>query len=244
MTRVLRSVDWGEPALSLLSHCGALEEGVPAVMHLRHTERPVIEEIGTGRWTLTTATGKRAARQLGASLPADRRYRFFHTHYERTRETALEIHRGVAERGVDSVVVGDMRLSTILDQGEYDGMMSGFSDTDAHAAGFFSRWTSGLFPPWVVRPSLEFARRGAEVTMGALRSANADEFHVYVSHDTWVAAFMLHWFGLPPRPNWVKFLDGFIVQFCDGGMTVCFRDRRLKVDYPDWWGPTWPGRAE
>lgn len=238
MTRVLRSVDWGEPALSLLSHCGALEEGVPAVMHIRHTERPLIVGIGTGRSTLTTPTGKRAARELGASLPADRRYRFFHTHYERTRETALEIHEGVTDRGAASVVVGDMRLSTILDQEEYDSMLSGFSDTDAHAAGFFNRWTSGLFPPQVLKHSLEFARMGAEITMAGLRSAGADEFHVYVSHDTWVAAFMLHWFGLPPRTDWVKFLDGFIVQFGDDMMTVSFWDRRLEVDYPEWWGTT------
>lgn len=238
MTRVLRSVDWGEPALSLLSHCSALEDGVPAVMHLRHTERPVIEGIGTGRSTLTTTTGKRAARELGAGLPPDRRYRFFHTYYERTRETAMEIHGGVTDRGVDSVVVGDMRLSTILDQGEYDSMLLGFSDTEAHAAGFFNRWTSGLFSSRVLRPSLDFARMGAEITMAALRSAGADEFHVYVSHDTWVAAFMLHWFGLPPRPDWVKFLDGFIVQFGDAGMTVSFRDRSLEVDYPEWWGLT------
>ena len=238
MTQVLRSVDWGEPALSLLSHCGALEDGVPAVMHLRHTERSLIEGIGTGRSTLTTPTGKRAARELGASLPSDRRYRFFHTHYERTRETALEIHEGVVVRGVASAVVGDMRLSTILDQGEYDSMLSGFSDTEAHATGFFDRWTSGFFPPRVLRPSLEFARKGAEKTMAGLRSAGADEFHVYVSHDTWVAAFMLHWFGLSPRPDWVKFLDGFIVQFGDDGMTVYFRDRRRGIDYPEWWDLT------
>jgi broad specificity phosphatase PhoE len=243
MTRVLRSVVWGEPALSLLSHCGALEDGVPAVMHFRHTERHLIEGIGTGRSTLTTPTGKRAAHELGASLPTDRRYRLFHTHYERTRETALEIHESLVEKGVASVVVGDMRLSTILDQEEYDSMLSGFSDTEAHAAGFFGRWTSGLFPPRVLRPSLEFARRGAEITMAGLRSAGADEFHVYVSHDTWVAAFMLHWFGLSPHPDWVKFLDGFIVQFGDAGMSVSFRDRRLGIDYPEWWGPKLPRRA-
>ena len=238
MTRVLRSVDWGEPALSLLSHCSALDGGRSVVMHIRHTERPLIEGISTGQSTLTTPTGKRAARELGASMPSDRRYRFFHTHYERTRETALEIHGGVVDRGGASVVAGDMRLSTILDQGEYDGMLSGFSDTEAHAAGFFKSWTSGIFPPRVLRPSLEFARMGAEITMAALRSAGADEFHVYVSHDTWVAAFMLHWFGLSPHPDWFKFLDGFIVQFGDDGMTVYFRDRRLEVDYPDWWGLT------
>ncbi len=37
---VLESVEWGKPALSLLSQCKQLDTNLPAVMHIRHTERP------------------------------------------------------------------------------------------------------------------------------------------------------------------------------------------------------------
>ena len=43
---------------------------------------------------------------------------------------------------------------------------------------------------------------------------------VYVSHDTWVAAFMFHWFGLPSPSDWVSFMDGFILHTYDDKMRV------------------------
>ena len=235
MTRVLRSVDWGRHVLELLGHCRKLDQEKPTVMHIRHTERSVIDNISNGRAALSTPLGKAAAYELGESLPSGWVYRFFHTYYERTQETAESVHDGVVAGGGESEVGGDMKVRTILDQEEYFRYQSGFSDTDHSASDFLERWTSGETPPQVILPSIEFARRVAERALENLESAEGRPFHVYVSHDVWVAALMFHWFGVPPHGDWYPFLDGFIMQPGDDGMRVFYRDEVKSVPYPDWW---------
>jgi hypothetical protein len=97
MSSILESVDWGKPALSLLSQCNDLDPDLPAVMHLRHTER-LLKELGTpDNFTqVSTEQGKKAAYEFGTSLPNDRQYRFYHTYLERTKETAMEIKEGIS----------------------------------------------------------------------------------------------------------------------------------------------------
>jgi hypothetical protein len=235
MTQVLGSVDWGRPALELLGHCRALDDEKPTVMHIRHTERPVIDDISNGRAALSTPLGKKAAYELGMNLPAGWDYRFYHTYYERTQETAERIHEGIVAKGGASEVVGEMKLRMVLDQEEYFRYQSGYSDTDHSAADFMERWTSGQTPPQRILPSVEFAKRAAETAMENLASAGGKPFHVYVSHDVWVAALMFHWFGVSPHDDWYTFLDGFIVQPGDEEMTVYYREKERMVDYPEWW---------
>ena len=240
MTDVLGSVDWGSAALDLVDHLDKLEEDKPTVMHIRHTERPVIDDISNGRAALSTPLGKEAAYELGMNLPAGWDYRFYHTYYERTQETAERMHEGIVARGGASEVVGDMKLRTILDQEEYFRYQSGYSDTDHSAADFMKRWTSGQTPPQVILPSEEFARRAAETAMENLVSSGGKPFHVYVSHDVWVAALMFHWFDVPPHEDWYTFLDGFIMQPGDDGMTFYYRDKERTVEYPEWWNSSNP----
>jgi hypothetical protein len=235
MNRVLSSVDWGRQALELLAHCSELDSDRSTVMHIRHTERPVIDDISNGRAALSTPLGKEAAYELGMNLPSGWDYRFYHTYYERTQETAERMHAGIVAGGGASEVVGEMNLRMILDQEEYFRYQSGYADTDHSAADFMERWTSGKTPPKVILPSIEFARRAAESTTENLASAEGRPFHVYVSHDVWVAALMFHWFRVPPHKDWYTFLDGFIMQPGDHGMTVYYRDKERTVDYPEWW---------
>ena len=235
MKEVLGSVDWGRAALELLDHCSRLDEDKPVVMHIRHTERPVITDISVGRAALSTPLGKEAAYELGMKLPSGWDYRFYHTYYERTQETAESIHAGIVSRGSPSEVMGDMGIRTILDQEEYFRYHSGFSDTDHSASDFLKRWTSGETPPQVILPSMEFAKNVADTTMANLRSADGRPFHIYVSHDVWVATLMYHWFGVPPHEDWYTFLDGFIMQPRGKEMKVYYRDKEIKVGYPDWW---------
>jgi hypothetical protein len=51
MGSVIESVGWGKPALKLLSRCEKLDQNAPAVMHIRHTERPdaTLESMGVPR---------------------------------------------------------------------------------------------------------------------------------------------------------------------------------------------------
>jgi len=235
MFKVLRSVVWGEAALALLSKCNRLDPGRPAVMHIRHTERPVIDTIGEGRGMLSTPRGKEAAFEFGAGLPESRRYRLFHTYYDRAKETALKIQEGIKDRGSVSKVGGAIPVATVLDHDAYMEYLSEYADTDDHAKNFFRDWTSKRIPSKMVLPSLEFAREMAQFMMDTLRGARHDSFDIYVSHDVWVAALMFHWFGLKPHDDWYTFLDGFIMQLGDEGMTVYYRDEFKAVPYPSWW---------
>ena len=114
MSSVLKSVVWGEPALSLLSQCRILDHGFPAVMHIRHSERSQIssrEERGAN----LTESGRRVAYEFGSSLSINRSYRLFHSTSDRAKETAEEIHRGL--RSIDAeACMGGVFLRSHSDQ--------------------------------------------------------------------------------------------------------------------------------
>jgi broad specificity phosphatase PhoE len=235
MVKVLSAVNWGEPALDLLSHCCNLDQGKPAVMHIRHTERPLIDDMEDGHNTLSTPTGREAAREFGLGLPENRSCRLFHTNYERAKETAMEIHRGILENGGESEVMEVLPLATVRDREGYNRYVLGYQDTESEAVKLFQNWASGRISENILMSTKDFAVRGAMLTMENLGSKGASTLDVYISHDIWIAAFMFHWFGLSPPEDWIKFLDGFIVQFSEEEMTVCFRGEKTNVDYPFWW---------
>ena len=238
MTGVLDRVEWGSPALRLLSRCRRLDDDLPAIMHIRHSERPRINDTGEMNANLNER-GKEAARDYGTRLPMSRRYRHYHSYYDRTRETAEEIHRGIREVGGDSEIIGTMDLQTILDPERYDHIVGRDSlggDTTDSAVNYFLSWTSGRYDPGHILPSLELARRGAEIALQNLETADQGRIDVYVSHDTWVAAFMFHWFGLPPPSDWVSFMDGFLLQLDGDEMRVYTKDAEITVHRPHWLG--------
>ena len=70
--------------------------------------------------------------------------------------------------------------------------------------------------------------------MKNFESAGSDTMDVYISHDGWVAAILLHWFGIIPL-EWIRFLNGFLVQFHDDKTIVFYNDKRLEVSLPYWW---------
>lgn len=242
MTGVLDRVEWGGPALGLLSRCRRLDDGLPAIMHIRHSERPRINSTGEMNANLNER-GKEAAQDFGTRLPGGRRYRLYHSYYNRTKETAEEIHQGIREGGGESEIGGTMDLQTILDPERYDHIVGRDSlkgDTTDSAVNYFLSWTSGRYHPSHILPSLELARKGAGIALRNLETADAGSMDIYVSHDTWVAALMFHWFGLPPPSDWVSFIDGFILQIDDDKMNVYTKDVEIEVHRPHWWGERGP----
>lgn len=238
MYHVLEEVEWGEPALSLLSHCKDLDKDLPAVIHIRHSERPRIKKIGDGRQTLLNTAGKQAAYEYGANLPPERKYRLYHTHYERTKETIQQIHQGIVDNDGKSKIMRALPIATILNPEQYRHYISRDTeggDTDETAMSCFHNWVSGRYPPWVIYPCGQFAQRVAAIMMNNLRSANSTSVDIYVSHDTWITAFLYNWFSIPPPSDWIQFLDGFILQPTDELMNVYFRELRKEVYYPYWW---------
>ena len=68
MSSILESVEWGKSALTLLAQCNKLDPNLPAVMHIRHTERPRIRlDSKDGDRILSTELGRNAAYEFDFS---------------------------------------------------------------------------------------------------------------------------------------------------------------------------------
>jgi hypothetical protein len=231
MESVLRTQSWCRPAQRLLENTMKLSGTHPTIMHIRHTER---ERAAPGGDPMSTDEGLRAAYEFGANLPASRRYRLWHTYIERSRETCLAIKSGLESSQAELELAGTIPVNTILDPAGFHDAQPRHQvveDTDESARTYLNHWLSGLYPPAMVRPSLEFAQMVAR-TM--LEDIGGDSFHVLVSHDTWVAALMFHWFGLPPPRGWVNFLDGFVLELSPTP-TLITEEGAKETRLPDWW---------
>jgi broad specificity phosphatase PhoE len=239
MTGVLDWVEWGGPALKVLAHCRVLDLDIPAAMHIRHSERPKIQNPD-GLHALLNERGKEAARDFGSRLPEGRLYRLHHSYFDRARETAEGILCGIEEAGGEGEMVGTVHLETILDLERYNHYFERDcleGDTPESAADYFFKWASSRYPPDEIVPTLEFAKRCAELLNNDLGSAGPRSMEIYVSHDTWVAALMYHWFGLSPPRDWVQFMDGFVLQNAGSMLKAYTRDSEIDIHRPHWWSP-------
>ena len=226
--------------MKLLGHCRALDPELPAAMHIRHSERPRIINSDDLHAPLNER-GKEAARDFGSRLPEGRLYRLHHSYFDRAKETAQEILRGIEEAGGEAEMVGTVDLETILDLERYNHYferdLTREVDTPESATDYFFRWASNLYPPDEIVPTLEFAQNCADILKGDLGAAGPRSMEVYVSHDTWVMALMYHWFGMGPPPDWVEFMDGFLLQIKEPMFNTYTRDTATETHHPHWWSP-------
>jgi len=239
MTGVLDNVEWGSPAMKLLSHCRVLDPELPAAMHIRHSERSKINN-SDDLYAPLNERGKEAARDFGSRLPEGRLYRFHHSYFDRARETAEGILQGIVEAGGEAKMVGTVDLETILDLERYNhyferDFLEG--DTPESATDYFFKWASNRYPPDEIVPTLEFAQNYGEILMKDLEAAGPRFMEVYVSHDTWVMALMYHWFGMGPPRDWVRFMDGFVLQIKGSMFKAYTRDSATEIHRPHWWTP-------
>jgi broad specificity phosphatase PhoE len=243
MVSTLASVNWGGPTRQLLAATRNLV-GQPAIMHIRHSERTIAsrEEIQLGlmkydgRKLLSTPTGLRAAMEFGLSLPVDREYTLYHTRSTRAYETAEAIHRGIVEAGGSAEIGGIIPYSPVLDGDTFNWWVQSrkwFPQDGAYS--YTCQWIAGLIPKTTIEPSGEFAQELARISMENLKAASSTAFHIYVSHDMYIATLIFHWFGIPPYTNGIRYLEGFLLQISEEGLNVWLRDRNEMFEFPPWW---------
>jgi len=234
MSSVLKSVGWGEPALSLLSQCRKIDHSLPAVMHIRHSERPLITSRSELAVSLTDQ-GRNAAYEMGTQLPEDRSYRLYHSASDRAIDTAEEIHRGL--KSIDAeACMGGVFLRSHFDQEKFWGYLVRDVKSDKQTARpFFINWANGHFPPWELEPCGIFAQRAASAMVKNLDKLDSSGFDIYVSHDIWVASCLFFWFGMMPSVDWIGYLDGFVLQQTDDCMNVYSKEGMKEAYYPYWW---------
>jgi broad specificity phosphatase PhoE len=226
---VLESVEWGEPVASLLSRFKEIDEG-PAVLILRHSEvtYQTIEDLYT---TKVTDLGLKAAYEVGSMLPPHRTYRVYHTCYPRTEQTAEEIVGGLGSVGA--------RVSL---EGELPNMNLPMEDDLAEAvwnypegSWFFADWFSHRLDPDFFPSPLDLARMTAKQVSFRLKDADPDGIDIHVSHGEMVALYQFFWLGIPPVKGRYGYLNGFILQLGEDGMTACTEDGISRLNYPHWW---------
>ena len=212
-------------------------------MHIRHTARTTVtrEELNRsgefdGVALPSTPTGVQAAIDFGSALPKDRKVTLYHTYVERARETAEGIRRGVIDSGGRAEVAGVISYRMTVDLEAQNRWLVSQRWFPQDGAYDLSRlWTAGLIPTTILKPSWEFAQGYARVSMENLGEASPDELHIYVSHDHLIAALLYHWFGVSLYADGIRYLEGLLMQVCEGGLRAWLRGGDGVFDLPFWW---------
>lgn len=247
MSSVLESVEWGKPALSLISKFESHDFTEPSMLFIRHSERPI------GFYATLNETGKQASYEYGKQLTRFKQIRLYHTYQDRTKETAQEIQRALNDNQIDSKIAGQVNLRTAVDpeKGGYNMMkifasygLDGtpsmeqriklYNQRDNPFKDNFLKWVSGCYSQYVLRPSLDFVKELTSIVMVNFESLEKGGLDLYVCHDTWVAALLFHWFGYLPE-SWVSFLEGFLVQPLQNRLNIILPSGKRMADYPYWW---------
>ena len=247
MGSVLESVDWGKPALQLLSQIQKVDISKPSVMLIRHSERP------QGFYATLTETGKQASYEFGNHLTQFKQVNLYHTYQQRTKETVHEIQKALTDNGITSKMVDQVNLRTVNDPNKTKENMikilasygiAGIptpeqekellSRPDNPPKRNFLKWVSGHYAPLYIRPSLDFVQQLTGILMLNLESSGQGELDLYVCHDTWIAALLLHWCGIVPMV-WVNYLEGFVVQPMENKLRAILPSGSIDVNYPFWW---------
>jgi len=123
MKSILKSVEWGKSALSLLDQMKNLDSSKTAVMQIRHSAREQ-----TGYFSALSEEGKQAAYEFGTYITSKRKTRLYHTVLDRSRETAQEIHRALSDRGTDSTVIDALNIVSTYNPEKFREHMSEIFD--------------------------------------------------------------------------------------------------------------------
>lgn len=250
MGSILKSVEWGKSALSLLGKLDNLDPSKPAVMHIRHSAR----EQKVHRHSTLSKEGKQAAYEFGSKIYSNNT-RLYYTIIDRTKETVNEIHKAISDKGLQSNIKGKMNvistinidtnnkiMTQIMEEYQITGKITSkeiiqfMNATSSPIKTLVLRWFGGHYSPLHRRPSLEFVQHLTRVMDENLETIQSGGLDIYVSHDTWVAALLFHWFGIIPL-QWIRYLDGFIMQLYETKIKVYLPDENKVVNYPFWWHP-------
>ena len=247
MSSILESVEWGKPALSLISQIKDIDTSKPTIMLIRHSERP------QGFYATLTETGKQASFEYGKHLTQFKHVNLYHTYLQRTKETAQEIQKALTDNGIEAKLGDQINLRTVNNQKRYSEYMlpimssfgiDGFptpeqqrkllTKPDNPPKRNFLKWVSGHYSPLIVRPSLDFVQQLTALLMLNLEVSGQGVLDLYVCHDTWIGALLLHWLGIVPE-IWVNYLEGFAFQPMKDKLKAILPSGSIDVSYPFWW---------
>ncbi|MFW9975664.1 MAG: histidine phosphatase family protein [Candidatus Thorarchaeota archaeon] len=229
------SIGWLGEARALLSWLHTLDSG-PVLLMVRHSERLEDIDVPTTIQAELTSSGHDLACEFGRRLPVNMKTTIFHSPHIRTRQTAERIASGLKEKGGDLLAVEklDVLLGGRGDIGEIVTLAYeiGFDD-------FYFRWKRNEIPPEIIEPIDDYLERLTQQVVDRFTRADANNLHVYVTHDMVIAASRSIYLDISvDRGLSVPFLGGFsiaktndrLVGFNSGDIVSISKDFLLLQD--------------
>jgi len=200
------SIGWLGEARALLGWLDTLGSG-PALLMVRHSERPEDPDVLTTIQAELTASGHDLATEFGRRLPMNMRTTIFHSPHIRTQQTAERIASGLEEKG-----------GNLSDVEKLDVLLGGRGDAEkivtfAHEIGFdefYFRWKRNDIPLEILEPIDDYLERLTQQVTDRFYQTDANDLQVYVTHDMVIAASRSIYLDLSvDRGLSVPFLGGF-----------------------------------
>ncbi len=200
------SIGWLEEARSLLRWLNSLNSG-PALLMVRHSERPEDLDVPTTIMAELTEHGHDVAVEFGRRLPKNLSITIFHSPHVRATQTAERISEGLLEGGGNLNHIG--RLNVLLGgKGSIEKIVS-----MAHDVGFdefYHRWKQHQLPPDTLEPINDYLDRLTPQVIGRLTQADKNDLHLHVTHDIVIAASRGWFFNIVKEEGlYVPFLGGY-----------------------------------
>ena len=230
--KIWNESEWPTEARQIINGLTQFQKDSKIILILRHSQRDEPENLEEMHKLRLTPEGHTIAKKFGEELPSDRPIRLFHSVIWRCQETAEDILSG---------------FETIGGKGKMKGVFAPLYDLQT-APKFFSnvfnnytgdqfiyRWVAGLYPQDQITSLQQYCQKAAKLIWKEYKKAPDKNIDIHITHDLFIIALKLGWFGIPPRNNWVSFLGGFALVFEKNSMLLLDSDGIVTTEIPYWW---------
>ena len=231
MKNYLSKVIWGKGALNLLSNLQKITQDNPTILFLRHSAREEPNNFEDTLHAKLTEEGRKGAYAFGDQLPKAWNYRIYSSSIQRCVDTSLEIQKNLNTRDI-----------SVSNQGTLDNLFRIDSSNEKFlkynkrdGKNFIDYWISGFYPAVEVESTLSIAQRLSKDVLSNRKETPDEVLDIYISHDFHLILLLFHWAGELASPQWIDYLDGFLVQLKPDKMLFYYNMGIKSVPYPQWW---------
>ena len=230
--KIWKDGEWTTQARKIINGLKNFPKDSKIILILRHSQRDEPHSYKKIHHLKLTQEGHSIAKEFGKALPNDRNIRLYHSVILRCQETAQDILSGFESIGG----IGKMKGS-FTPLWDLKTTPNFFPNLFKNATGyeFVYRWVAGLYPPDQIIPSQKYCEEAANLIWKELKGNSDNCIDIHVTHDLFIMALRLGWFGIPPDKNWVSFLGGFALTFEKNNILLLDSGNLGSVEIPYWW---------
>jgi broad specificity phosphatase PhoE len=223
--------EWTQKAYQLLNGISKFPKEGKIILLIRHSQRYHSGNIRTDSKDLLTPLGHKYAKLFGRYLPQNRPIRLFHSKIERCKQTAENIINGFNHHAESAELIGSLDVLydiNITPENFYREATKYSWDR------LLYRWAAGLYPPEIIPPLQEYAKKSADIIWNQLENAPPKTLDIHITHDLILLILRLGWFGLPLEA-WPWYLTGFAFTFEDDEISLYDFNQLKSIEIPYWW---------